>query len=195
LLSKRTGLAVAVVLLLVLAAGCVNSPEQGEEVDNGQGHLEEPGKISENLEGEEGEEAPETPETAEVLEEKFLALEEEFFALFFRPETDVLGQVKDYDSKEALLDAVSEIAVREWVAPAVDEYYLEEDNKLFIIPQGMPPQLIPDQPYELRQINENTWAIVQEAENEMMGAYRLTVEFKKVDGRWLMSARRLEMRD
>lgn len=85
MLSKRTGLAVAVVLLLVLAAGCVNSPEQGEEVDNGQGHLEEPGKISENLEGEEGEEAPETPETAEVLEEKFLALEEEFFALFFGP--------------------------------------------------------------------------------------------------------------
>lgn len=195
MLLKKPSLVVAMVLLLVLAAGCANIPENGEAAENGQENLEEVGEPAGNLGEEEGEEPREAPETVEDLEEELLAIEEQFFAMFFKPETDATGEVKDYHSKEALLDAVSEIALRDFVAPGVDEYYMEEDNSLFIIPQGMPPKISPDQPYEVKQIDEDTCEIVQDAENEMMGAYRLTVEFKKVDGRWLMSARRLEMRD
>jgi len=192
LLFKKTSLVVVMVLLLVLAAGCGKGPEQGTGVENGEGIISEPGDSGGNLEVEE-EEPPAAPETEGDLAAKLLSLEEQFFDLFFRPETDETGRVKAYDSKEDLLAAVTEIAERELVAPAVDEYYLEEDNKLYIIPQGMPPQIIPDQPYELRQVDEDTWALVQEAENEMMGAYKLTVEFTKVDGRWLMSGRSLEL--
>jgi hypothetical protein len=134
-------------------------------------------------------------ETLEKSHEKIMEIEQQFFSMLFRPETvENSNEVMNYQSKEDLINDISRIADRELVTKFVNQYYREEGNKLYIIPQGMPPQILSHSFYEFNQIDKNTYEIIQNEGNVMMGAYRLTVTFTNANNCWRMIDRTVKLK-
>jgi hypothetical protein len=186
--EKKVSIAVVTVLLLILVAGCGPSPETRSKT-NATG--KEAG-VS-DAKPRDHRETGATDETAEDLAALFLSLDEQFYTMLFQPDLiEGSEEVRNYNKKEELLLAVSGIVCREFAAPLVDEYYEEIDNKLYIIAQGAPMPLLPDYPMELHKVDEFTYKLVQNAADPMVGDYRLTVEFTKIENHWLMSSRWIE---
>ena len=135
-------------------------------------------------------------DTVKLTEEKALAIENQFFDTLYTPETvGRTNEIKNYQNKEALIDAVSEIATRALAAKHVEGYYREEDGSLYVVPTEGPAQLLADAPIEINEINRHTYEVIQAEENALRGAYTLTVEFSWVDGQWKMTDRKIVLKD
>lgn len=171
---KKRSICAIIVMLMVLLTGCVSGQ------DNGTNHPEE--------NPDQGDSVP------ELTEQRVLEIENRFFDLLFTPDSDInTNEIKNYKSKQALVEDVSEIASLELAAAFVEEYFYEEDDKLYIVATESPAKILSDSSYELKQVDDTTAVIVQEEENVMRGAYRLTVEFSFQDDKWIMTDREMEL--
>ncbi|WP_146206382.1 hypothetical protein [Streptohalobacillus salinus] len=125
-----------------------------------------------------------------LTEEKAFEIEDQFFDMLYTPETvGRTNEIENYQNKEALIDAVSEIANRSLAAEHVEGYYREEEGALYVVPTEGPAQLLADSPVEINEIDRHTYEVIQEEENALRGAYTLTVEFSWVDGQWKITDR------
>lgn len=98
------------------------------------------------------------------------------------------GRVVNFATKEQWVQHMSEIMDEHLARLYADEYYYEENNGLYLIPQGGPAMLILDQPYETNEISEGKVQVTQTGENVMFGKYALTVTFAWRDDRWIIQA-------
>lgn len=126
--------------------------------------------------------------------DKAMSIETAFFDQLYTPETvGKTNEMKDYQSKAALIEATSAIASRDLVKQHVDDYYREEDGSLYVVPKDGPAKLLSDSSVSINQVDEETFHVSQQNENALRGAYILTVEFSWMDDAWKMTDRIFEV--
>lgn len=133
---------------------------------------------------------------SKLTKEKAINIENKFFDMIFDPETvEKSNEVKDYNTKKELISDASTIAEKKLVEDYVDNFYREENNKLYIIPKGGPARIIKESPYKIKKINDTTYEAIQNEQDQMRGKYKLTVEFKYLDGKWKIINRYFQPRE
>lgn len=183
LLFKRSSV-IMLLLALVLITGCVNSNEQVVEKHEKSAGDTPTEKEDKSLE------ADKEP----LTQTRALEIEAAFFDQLYTPETvGKTNEIKAYQSKEALIEATLAIASRELVTQHVDDYYLEEDGSLYVVPKDGPAKLLSDLPVSINRVDEDTYHVSQQNENELRGPYILTVEFSWIDDAWKMTDRIFEV--
>lgn len=183
LLLKRLSVIMLVVALVVMT-GCTSSQEQVVEE-----HEKSPGDTPT-----EKEDQPRAVDKEPLTETRALEIEAAFFDQLYTPETvGKTNEIKAYQSKEALIEATLAIASRELVAQHVDDYYREEEGLLYVVPKDGPAKLLSDLPVSINQVDEDTYHVSQQNENELRGPYILTVEFSWMDDAWKMTDRIFEV--
>ncbi|MFC4387191.1 hypothetical protein ACFOZ1_05140 [Gracilibacillus marinus] len=94
------------------------------------------------------------------------------------------NQVLHYNSKEELLKAFDAIAKRDVVQPFVDFYYIEEADKLYVVPTETPAWFVSTNKYEREDISEQEVMITQANVSDLHGEYTIKVNFEKVNQEW-----------
>ena len=183
LLLKRLSV-VKLLVALVVMSGCTSSQEQVvEEHEKSLGDTPT-----------EKEEQPREAVKEPLTETRALEIEAAFFDQLFTPETvGKTNEIKAYQSKAALIEATLAIASRDLVKQHVDDYYREEEGLLYVVPKDGPAKLLSDLPVSINQVDEDTYHVSQQNENELRGPYILTVEFSWMDDAWKMTDRIFEV--
>ncbi|KAE9633163.1 MAG: hypothetical protein PWP07_733 [Epulopiscium sp.] len=176
---KKNSIFLGILFLIVVFTGCTNKKEPTETPQDVSKASEEVGQ----------------EELNELTKEQALAIEKEFFNRVLHLEMDEnTYEIIDFHSKEDLMNYVSEVADRKLAESFVDSLYEEKNGKLYIIPKGGPAMIAEDFPFELNKLDEHTYELVQEAEDMLLGPYKLTIRFKYLDNTWKMSSRKVEQR-
>lgn len=183
LLLKRLSV-VKLLVALVVMTGCTSSQEQVVEE-----HEKSPGDTPT-----EKEDQPRAVDKEPLTETRALEIEAAFFDQLYTPETvGKTNEIKAYQSKAALIEATLAIASRDLVKQHVDDYYREEEGLLYVVPKDGPAKLLSDLPVSINQVDEDTYHVSQQNENELRGPYILTVEFSWMDDAWKMTDRIFEV--
>jgi hypothetical protein len=116
-----------------------------------------------------------------------LELETSFFDRLLQDSDDW-----DFDSREALVDHMAEIADRALAEGFVDEFYDETDGEFELIPRDGPIRVFEEEPYEFRQIHPQQYQLTQSTETVLTGEYTLNVTYTFENQRWIMKNREVE---
>lgn len=182
-LFKRSVI-ITFLLTIIVMTGCTSSQEQVVEE-----HEKSPGDTPT-----EKEDQPRAVDKEPLTETRALEIEAAFFDQLYTPETvGKTNEVKAYQSKAALIEATLAIASRDLVKQHVDDYYREEEGLLYVVPKDGPAKLLSDLPVSINQVDEDTYHVSQQNENELRGPYILTVEFSWMDDAWKMTDRIFEV--
>ncbi|MGM0365448.1 MAG: hypothetical protein ACQEP5_02805 [Actinomycetota bacterium] len=95
-------------------------------------------------------------------------------------------EVKNFSSKQELVDHLADITAEELAEQYVEEFYREEGGKLYIIPRDGPMWLDLNKPYELSKAGEGEYRIVQESHNELWGNYCIEVTLRDTQKGWII---------
>lgn len=101
-------------------------------------------------------------------------------------DTDDDYRVKDFKSKEELINNLSEIMNKEVAKDYVDIFYREDTDGVYLVPTEGPLLLNFDLPYELNKKDDTTYYAVQENETVLHGKYKLTILFKYSNEKWII---------
>lgn len=96
-------------------------------------------------------------------------------------------KVKKFDSKQELVNHLSEITTKRLANQYVQEFYREEEGKLYIIPRDGPMWIDTSIPYRSQKISEDKYLVVQENENMLWGNYQVEVTLKQTTSQWIIS--------
>jgi uncharacterized lipoprotein YajG len=173
-----------ILMAIVVMTGCASSQEQ--VVDE---HEKSTGDTPTEKEDQALEKNKEP-----LTETRALEIEAAFFDQLYTPETvGKTNEIKAYQSKAALIEATLAIASRDLVTQHVDDYYREEEGLLYVVPKDGPAKLLSDLSVSINQVDEETYRVSQQNENELRGPYILTVEFSWMDDAWKMTDRIFEV--
>jgi small nuclear ribonucleoprotein (snRNP)-like protein len=114
--------------------------------------------------------------------EQILQLTDQFMNLILQ-DVDEAYQVKNYHTKNELLDAFEEIAAREVAKPYVDFYFHEEQGSMYILPTEAPSWFVEENAYDMIQVADNKVKLIQENYIELYGSYTIEIEFT-FEGKW-----------
>lgn len=133
-------------------------------------------------------------ETSELSKEEALELENEYIDRVFPKTGDDSQKLVEYDTKEELIDYISEIANPHMAKQIVDNYYNKKEDGLYIIAKDAPTKIYPEKPYELDKIDDEKYNLVQSAEDNLRGKYKFTVEIVRKEDKWIINNRIFEKR-
>lgn len=85
-------------------------------------------------------------------------------------------RVVNFDTKQELLEAFTEVAHKEVAQPYVDFYFTEREEGLYILPTETPPWFIPENDYDMIELDKTNYIIKQTNDSYIYGEY--TIEFK-----------------
>jgi hypothetical protein len=108
--------------------------------------------------------------------DQIVRLTDQFMDLILQ-DIDEEYQVKNYQTKEELLDAFEEIAAREAAKPYVDFYFHENGDSMYILPTESPSWFVEENEYDMIQIADNKVKLVQDNYMELYGPYTIEIEF------------------
>ncbi|MGM0395695.1 MAG: S-layer homology domain-containing protein [Bacillota bacterium] len=134
-------------------------------------------------------------QTEDFTEDDALALEAEFENRLYQETESDSWVVVDFDSKESLVEHISEIADRELAETYVDNYYDYMDGELVLPPKDGITTIIEDRDYQLEMIHPREYQMTQETTTEMVGHYTLTVTYHYENEAWIMKDRDLEVHE
>lgn len=114
-------------------------------------------------------------------------------------EEDVIGRlfhettgdwvVTGFDSKDALVDHLAVVVHRPYARELVETFYEIRNRDLVLPPREGLVQLMETEAFRLERVSPLRIQLVQEAQNDMIGPYTLTVTYRMGSGRWLMESR------
>ncbi|ENH96328.1 carboxypeptidase [Gracilibacillus halophilus YIM-C55.5] len=104
-------------------------------------------------------------------------------------------EVKNYKTKAELIEFFSEIMTTSLAEDMADTFFEVKNDTLHIKQTDEPISLLMNQDYQTKEVNQNQYKVVQEAETDMQGAYRLTVQYTYKNGQWLIAEREVERLD
>lgn len=86
-------------------------------------------------------------------------------------------RVIDFNTKEELLNAFTEVTTKELAIDYVDYYFIEREEALYILPTEAPPAFIPGNDYNMIQLSETEFVIQQTNFSYIYGEYTLEINF------------------
>lgn len=122
-------------------------------------------------------------ETVSVSHKEITGLMEQFMNQIVQ-EIDEDYKVVHYQTKDELLDTFEKISTREVAITYVDFYFTEKDDGLYLLPTETPPWFIPENDYDVIQLNWNKVMVEQYNQLDLYGDYTIQVELTYIDGAW-----------
>ncbi|MBS4538694.1 hypothetical protein GOQ27_09480 [Clostridium sp. D2Q-11] len=132
---------------------------------------------------------------ADLTKEKAISIENEYMDRLFPQREADSQKVKDFNSKEELINHISQIANRDLVKTYVNNYYKNQEDGLYIIAKGGPTRIYEDKPYELKKVDNEEYHLVQKTEDQLRGKYTFTVKFSYKNNKWIITDRIFEQRE
>lgn len=142
--------------------------------------------VSEPNDHESSSDSSEDSQTMSLSEEEAAEIIDHFQTRLFVNVDDEL-KVVDFNSKTEIVEYIAEYASVQLVNEFVDQYYIEEDGHLYIIPQGSPPFLNVHEPFTFEKQDEQSYLIIQENETELHGSYTLFMVIEYVSDRFVVT--------
>lgn len=155
--------------------------DEAEEEDQGVEDV-----VSEPNDHESSSDSSEDSQTMSLSEEEAAEIIDHFQTRLFVNVDDEL-KVVDFNSKTEIVEYIAEYASVQLVNEFVDQYYIEEDGHLYIIPQGSPPFLNVHEPFTFEKQDEQSYLIIQENETELHGSYTLFMVIEYVSDRFVVT--------
>lgn len=112
----------------------------------------------------------------ELTHEEIIDVTNRFRELLIQ-DIDEHYRVTDFNTKEDLLNAFTEVTTKELASNYVDYYYIEQEEALYILPTEAPPGFIPGNDYNMIQLSETEFVIQQTNFSYIYGEYTLEINF------------------
>ncbi|WP_347549193.1 hypothetical protein ABFG93_17000 [Pseudalkalibacillus hwajinpoensis] len=101
-------------------------------------------------------------------------------------DTDDQYQVKNFSSEEEINNHLREVASEDLAKKITTSYFEERDGALYIVPTELFPWMNSDNPYELTQLNEYEYQLVQSNQSDLYGSYTIEIKFLYEDNHWII---------
>lgn len=96
-------------------------------------------------------------------------------------------RVLDFNTKQELIEYISEVSDPGIAKEYVDEFYRMKDGELYIIPRDGPMLIDTNKGYTVNKISKSRYQIVQSGENELWGKYTIETTVEKTGNGWLIT--------
>lgn len=110
-------------------------------------------------------------------------------------ETDNQSKVKDFYTKEALVEHLETILATDLAKGYVDRYYHEENDGLYLETQDSPVWLDTEDEFESTKQSEKEYRVVQQGENQLLGEYELMITYQYKEEQWKITSREVERKE
>jgi len=112
----------------------------------------------------------------QLAHEDITRLTDQFMDLLVQ-DIDTDYKVKNFDTKEELLQAFDTITNRETASEYVDTLFVEKSDGLYAVPTETPPWFMKENEYDMIQLDNNRIKVVQDNYTALHGNYRVEFEF------------------
>ncbi|MGM8216778.1 hypothetical protein ACLIA0_14675 [Bacillaceae bacterium W0354] len=102
-------------------------------------------------------------------------------------ESDDDYKVTSFNSEDELVQYISEYADPNLVRDFVEQFYYEDEDGLYIIPQSSPPMLDINKPMTLEKQNETRYLAIQEEQSEAYGDVKFNILIEYVEGKFIIT--------
>ncbi|MCT2536530.1 D-alanyl-D-alanine carboxypeptidase family protein [Aquibacillus koreensis] len=109
--------------------------------------------------------------------------------------TDDDQKVKNYASKDELIEDVTKYADQALAKEYVDLYYKEENGNLYLIPKEGPVLLQEEVPYEFGENEDGEYYVSQEDEDALRGSYYFYMTFTQKQDGWVIQDIKLDFEE
>ncbi|MCF6138370.1 hypothetical protein [Pseudalkalibacillus berkeleyi] len=113
----------------------------------------------------------------------FIKLTDTFMNEVIQP-TGENNKVNQFDTKDGLINHLSQYASEDLSKYYVDGLYEEKKDGLYIIPTELPPWVMKGEPSELVKLDEENYQLNQENQSDLYGNYFIQVSFTMDNDRW-----------
>lgn len=204
-MKKKLMLLIVIVALLFMVACNKNNQEIDEEqdqvnevIDENEDDKNQDNEVEEDeqdditspeesdSENDEDNEQPNDENEDVITEEKVLHIIDQFQNRLFVEVDDDL-KVKSFNTKEELAQFIAEYAEKNLVYEFVDQFYYEDEDGLYIIPQSSPPLLDVHEPITLEQLNDERYLVTQAHQSEAYGELTFNILIEIVNGRLIIT--------
>lgn len=95
-------------------------------------------------------------------------------------------QVENFNTKEEINKHLQEVASEDLATNITNTYYEEREGSLYLIPTELFPWMNGEEPYELKQVNEFEYQLIQETESDLYGTYTIEINFLYENNHWII---------
>ncbi|UCZ53176.1 LPXTG cell wall anchor domain-containing protein [Bacillus shivajii] len=114
---------------------------------------------------------------------------EEQFKNLIEVETDDDQKVVEFDSTEQFEQAFHQIMSDELADFYLGQYFKEDDDGYYHLPQDAPAYIDFEQEYTLEEVNNNQYHLTQSREDALRGEFTLTVHYEYANDQWIIADR------
>jgi D-alanyl-D-alanine carboxypeptidase len=104
-------------------------------------------------------------------------------------ETNSQSVVKDFSTKEALIDYLNNVLATDVAKQYVDRFYIEENDGLYLETQDTPVWLNLDEDFQVNKKSKKEYRVVQHGENQLRGKYKLSITYEYKIEQWRITTR------
>ncbi len=101
-------------------------------------------------------------------------------------DTDDQNMVKEFTTKKDMEQHLQEVASSDLVSTITDVYFEEREGGLYLVPTELFPWVNTDQPYELKQMNDFEYQLIQSNESDLNGSYTIEINFLYENNHWII---------
>lgn len=113
----------------------------------------------------------------------FIKLTDTFMNEMIQP-TDENNKVNQFDTKEELMNHLSQYASEDLSRYYVEGLYEEKKDGLYIIPTELPPWVMKGEPSELVKLDDGNYQLNQENQSDLYGNYSIQVSITMENDDW-----------
>lgn len=93
----------------------------------------------------------------------------------------------NFKTKQEAIDYLKQYMVEDFARPFVEDRFMKKDGEFTILGQGGPTNFAGDKPYSIEEVDEKTYKVMQERDNQMMGHVNVTFTLKYDGSKWIVN--------
>ncbi|WP_053071822.1 hypothetical protein [Ornithinibacillus contaminans] len=121
-----------------------------------------------------------------ITHDEIIRLTDRFMSTILQ-DIDDNYRVKNYDTKDELLEEFATFSTKEAAKDYVDYYFYEEIEGLYIVPTETPPWFDKQNDYDVVQLDYQKALVKQENDTAMYGKYTIELEFTLENQGWKLT--------
>ncbi|MCD8508591.1 MAG: hypothetical protein LRY73_00875 [Bacillus sp. (in: Bacteria)] len=156
--------------------------DQKEEQDNGREPSDETKEDNDKEETKENDDTIPNPDAENVLRDYRETTE----AIFESREDDL--RIPGFDSKRDMVEHVNSVMSLEHGRWFAETYFEEREDGLFVIPMDGLVYLVEDEAYDVEQLSEREYQVIQERDSEMLGHIKMIYQLVYDGENWVVDS-------
>ncbi len=109
-----------------------------------------------------------------------------FTTLVNEAETNTDGLIQSFSSKEEVQTHFEEIMSKNLAFSMVESYFMEQNEKLYLISKMGPTWLDEEADFEFHKVNKKIYTVIQEQENLLIGHVKMSYQLQRENEKWIV---------